>query len=214
MKTYISAFIVCIINFPVYSQHKSLDFSVFKIELVDNLAKIGLDSLYNVNIDTAKFNLLFYESYKHKEFGSVYILNQNQTEYFRLNSSQTDGYWNDFFTIGILSEKIDNFLQVANEHFTSHDKIKLGITDTALLNLVNKEPDCILEEKDLKILKYYWIDTNSLSYKAWKIPSYVASFKFKNSKLIKFGFGRYLAELDQEFYPRNFKLSKGKLYKH
>ncbi len=184
-----------------------------RVEVLDNLVKVGYDTIFNKEINIIKLLQLYDSSFsENKEYGYVYIFNKDKTQYCRLSSKGTDGSWSDYITVGISKKEIAMDIFIDKVAFTSHKYIKVGINEKELRKIVNKIPNCILSKDKMRIIKYYWFNTKSLDYTIYKIPSYVASFIFNNDKLIKFGFGKYKAELDNEFFPKNYKVDKGKIY--
>jgi hypothetical protein len=184
-----------------------------KIEVLDSILKVSYDSVLSKEINVIRLLELYDSSFiENKGYGYAYIFNKDKTQYCRLSSKATDGSWSDYITVGITKKEIATGLFFDKPVFTSHQYIKVGINEKRLRKIVNKIPNCILSNGKMRIIKYYWFNTKSLDYSIYKIPSYVASFIFNNDELIKFGFGKYKAELDNDFFPKNYKIAKGKIY--
>ena len=185
-----------------------------EINVVDSVVKIGSDSLLSKDIDTALLHKLFYKSLElNNEYYFVYLINKTRTQYCRLSSSAVDGFWSDYVTIGKMDIKNPTLEYVSSPQtvFTS-SKIRLGINENVLTKFMVKEVGCILVMRNRKILKYYWFDKSSIDYLVNNLPSDVATFIFEEKKLVNFGFGKYKAELDKDFFPSNYEIIKGEIY--
>ena len=185
-----------------------------RIVIVDSIIEIGANSVLSKELDTTLLIRIFYNNLEqNNEYYSANLTNKAHTQYCRLSSSAVDGFWSDYVTIGYIgtTKLLGESINLSKLNFTSGN-IKLGIDEKTLMKNLCKKVDCIMLKGNKKVLKYYWIDKNSLDYLAYKIPSYVATFVFEKKKLVKLGFGKYKAELDKEFFPKNYKITKGRIY--
>lgn len=185
------------------------------------VAEIETDSIYVKKIEKKYLNLIFDKSVgkndlsKENFYKTVFFLNRKKTEYFRMNGKVTDTYWNQYFTVfksGLGGINNKGIIKTSEIKFITDNGIYLGIDEAAVLKAMKNTPDCILEKGNNKIIKYYWFKEASLNYIAYNIPEYVSSFIFYKNRLIKFGFGEYLAELDPAFKGKEYILRHGKMY--
>ncbi len=144
---------------------------------------------------------------------STFITNVGNSQYLRINGAQSDSYWSNYFTVGYFSKKSnEKFVSVNIKKFTINEVLELGTGEAKVLSLIGSSPDCILKSAELTVYKYYWFNKNSIDYEQYQIPYYVASFIFKSKKLIKAGFGMFKAERDGDFFPKKYKIVKGKVF--
>lgn len=201
---------ISIVFFITISYAQKKEHKNFRPYLIDNLAEIEGDSLLVSDFDYKKILSQFEESFEDslKDFydfpGSAIILNKTKSQYIRLNSQTTDGYWSNYFTVGYCNRNLKKrYVKIDIDKFVAHSKIFLGINEKKIFEFLNKKPTIIRNRKNQRLIKFYWYAKESIDYLYYKIPAYSASFIFVNNKLVKFGFGRYKAELDDDFYIKH-----------
>jgi hypothetical protein len=182
----------------------------FKANRIDGFAIIGGDSIF---VDKADYTRIVDSMYSSNKLNAVIFSNKSRTQYFKASGQETDGYWNNYFTIGYNKQiSKSNELKTNDAEFVANNFIKLGLTNIMLSKYLEMSPNCILVKGTSKIYKFYWFDKASLNFQQYKTPQYVASFIFEKDILTKFGFGNYLGELDKDFFPKGYKVIKGEVY--
>jgi len=193
----------------VFAQHSEC--IPFEMSKIDGFEKIGdstirfRDSLLYDSIQV----LLRDEVYQNDDEHSVIKFKSLKGNQILIANSKPDGSWSDYFTITYAPPHFnDKYLSIKDSAFSCNRNLMLGITKRQLDDYLMKISDCILESKEATIYKYYWFDYYSLDYEFYNMPCYVASFIFKKNRLVKFGFGLYKAEIDEDFFPPKYKVVK------
>ena len=185
-----------------------------RINKIDNIVKIGSNNFFIFNKDYTEIADSMFTNSLILDKRSVFVLSKNKSQLFTASGKETDGYWNQYFTIQFKKNlNIEKAIFYNKSEFTANSFFKLGMSNKSVIYYMKNLPDCILRYKNTKIYNYYYFEKNSVYFRAYGYPQYIASFIFENDILLKFGFGLYFAQSDPDFRPTNYRILKGKLFK-
>lgn len=193
-----------ILTLLLYFFYSCLTYSQNTIDFASDSICVNCDSTINLklilnhsesiisNLDKSFLNKINTSKAITKKFPSVFYKNVDETQYLKIvNSAGADGSGCSYFEIGyIRSKRKENYVgKSKSKCFVTESGVKLGMSLLEFSILKGKQYRLFSCENGVDVFYYRYGHQLYMTKITIDDPIYIAIYKFKNDKLISFGFG-------------------------